>query len=1133
MAVYRVTDATSALALKPRDVYERAIKVFQQLLYLNPFYSRSNEVHLRLALTFKTLQNYQKSYKHFQLVLADSSPCSLSRAAVCFHIAHLFEVEGKYQQAKEAYEQLIDEKELPSIVRAEASKQLGWMYHTIDALGDKQQRQNSCIHYLEKSIEADPTNGQSLYFLGRTFASIGKVHDAFVSYRNSVDRVEANADVWCSIGVLYQQQSQPMDALQAYICSVQLEKKHTEAWTNLGLLYESCGESQDALKCYLNGSNGKGPTNPNLSARIKVLQNQLTTSSSSNIQKPKQLPCIEDAWNFPISQEMASRQNASSQGQTGQQAQLRPGSLLSPQDQPAAKRMKLSQAVGPISDQGTSPEANVRPPFYLNQQQLQLLSYLQQNQANLSPQQRVLFQQLQQEYEHMQQHQQEQKLLMQNQLSAAQTAVSLCTASAQALSTVTITTSVSSSSNTVYKMSPDSTAILGLRPSSSATSETKVINGCITTATKSNPASIQVSSTSQPTVVLRDLSTAISEKDLKILLSQKDIASSLTEDLMVQFSRESQSRASKFGLCSKDSTKDEVSHDALKLSSAFQSSLEKKSSISHDFKIEQSKEKAELSESKSYLSKEKIESSSVFSLPSSLSISMSSSQLLATCKGIGKNGVSNTSIMCELCPAPSPPEAPYPPVHKDKLLPLAPSVFLENKKDAFSPQLQEFCLAHPIAVIRGLTSVLKLDLGLFSTKSLIEANPDHSIEVRTQLMQSSDENWDPERRKQVWRCESHRSHTSIARYAQYQASFFQESLREEQEKAQSAAHTTRESDSDSNSSLSRSKKGRKNGVFKTIKFGTNVDLSDERKWRAQLQELTKLPTFFRVVSAGNMLSHVGHVILGMNTTQLYMKVPGSRTPGHQENNNFCSVNINIGPGDCEWFGVPEPYWGIMNKLCERNGSNFLHGSWWPILDDLFAESVPVYRFLQRPGDLVWVNAGTVHWVQAVGFCNNVAWNVGPLNAKQYQLAVERYEWNKLENYKSIVPMAHLTWNLARNLKLSDRKLFEQIKYCLLRTLRQCQMTLEFLKELKKEVKWHGRGKNEAAHYCVGCEVEVFNILFVKEVDKKHLVHCLGCARKSSPILEDFVMLEEYTMEDLMEVYDNFILHPEPHSSTSM
>ena len=111
-------------------------------------------------------------------------------------------------------------------------------------------------------------------------------------------------------------------------------------------------------------------------------------------------------------------------------------------------------------------------------------------------------------------------------------------------------------------------------------------------------------------------------------------------------------------------------------------------------------------------------------------------------------------------------------------------------------------------------------------------------------------------------------------------------------------------------------RGNKNGL-KTIKFGTNVDLSDEKKWRTQLQELMKLPAFARVVSASNMLTHVDHVILGMNTCQLYMKVPGSRTPGHQENNNFCSINMNIGPGDCEWWGVPEAYWGAMHNLCEK------------------------------------------------------------------------------------------------------------------------------------------------------------------------------------------------------------------------
>ena len=63
-----------------------------------------------------------------------------------------------------------------------------------------------------------------------------------------------------------------------------------------------------------------------------------------------------------------------------------------------------------------------------------------------------------------------------------------------------------------------------------------------------------------------------------------------------------------------------------------------------------------------------------------------------------------------------------------------------------------------------------------------------------------------------------------------------------------------------------------------------------------------------------------------------MKVPGARTPGHQENNNMCSVNLNIGPGDCEWFAVDEPYWGIVHDVCEKHGVNYLIGSWWPILE---------------------------------------------------------------------------------------------------------------------------------------------------------------------------------------------------------
>lgn len=100
---------------------------------------------------------------------------------------------------------------------------------------------------------------------------------------------------------------------------------------------------------------------------------------------------------------------------------------------------------------------------------------------------------------------------------------------------------------------------------------------------------------------------------------------------------------------------------------------------------------------------------------------------------------------------------------------------MENKKDAFSPQLQEFCLQHPIAVVRGIGAALKLDLGLFSTKTLVEANPDHPVEVRAQYLQSADENQDTSGRK-VWNCYSHRSRTTIAKYASYQASSFKDSV---------------------------------------------------------------------------------------------------------------------------------------------------------------------------------------------------------------------------------------------------------------------------------------------------------------------------------------------------------------------
>lgn len=91
------------------------------------------------------------------------------------------------------------------------------------------------------------------------------------------------------------------------------------------------------------------------------------------------------------------------------------------------------------------------------------------------------------------------------------------------------------------------------------------------------------------------------------------------------------------------------------------------------------------------------------------SIEMTSKELLAGVKQLPAKDVSATINVCGIDSGPpSPPDCPPQKLTREQLQPPTPSVFLENKKSAFSPQLQEFCLKHPIAVVRQLAAALKL-----------------------------------------------------------------------------------------------------------------------------------------------------------------------------------------------------------------------------------------------------------------------------------------------------------------------------------------------------------------------------------------------------------------------------------------
>uniref|UniRef100_A0A2K6GZL4 [histone H3]-trimethyl-L-lysine(27) demethylase n=1 Tax=Propithecus coquereli TaxID=379532 RepID=A0A2K6GZL4_PROCO len=1184
------------------NAFQWAIKAFQEVLYVDPSFCRAKEIHLRLGLMFKVNTDYESSLKR------------------------------KYHSAKEAYEQLLQTENLSAQVKATVLQQLGWMHHTVDLLGDKATKESYAIQYLQKSLEADPNSGQSWYFLGRCYSSIGKVQDAFISYRQSIDKSEASADTWCSIGVLYQQQNQPMDALQAYICAVQLDHGHAAAWMDLGTLYESCNQPQDAIKCYVNATRSKNCSNTSaLAARIKYLQNtsdnwsgghavshppvqqqahswcltpqklqhlEQLRANRNNLNPAQKLMLEQLESQFLLMQPHQMRQTGVAQvrstgipnGPTadsslptnsvsGQQPQLaltRVPSVSQPGVRPACPGQPLAN--GPFSAGhvpcSTSRTLGSTDTILIGNNHITgsgsngNVPYLQRNALTLPHNRTNLTSSAEEPWknqlsnstqglhkgqsshlagpngerplsstgpsQHLQaagsgiQNQNGHPTLPSNSVTqgAALNHLSSHTATSGGQQGITLTKESKPSGNTLTV--PETSRHAGETPNSTASVEGlpnhvhQVTADAVCSPSHGDSKSPGLLSSDNPQLSALLMGKANNNVGTGTCDKVNNIHPAVhtkTDNSVAS----SPSSAISTATPSPKSTEQTTTNSVTSLNSPH-------SGLLHTMNGEGMEESQSPMKTDLLLVSHKPSPQIIPSV--SVSIYPSSAEVLKACRNLGKNGLSNSSILLDKCPPPRPPSSPYPPLPKDKLNPPTPSIYLENKRDAFFPPLHQFCTNpnNPVTVIRGLAGALKLDLGLFSTKTLVEANNEHMVEVRTQLLQPADENWDPTGTKKIWHCESNRSHTTIAKYAQYQASSFQESLREENEKR---SHHKDHSDSESTSSDNSAR--RRKGPFKTIKFGTNIDLSDDKKWKLQLHELTKLPAFVRVVSAGNLLSHVGHTILGMNTVQLYMKVPGSRTPGHQENNNFCSVNINIGPGDCEWFVVPEGYWGVLNDFCEKNNLNFLMGSWWPNLEDLYEANVPVYRFIQRPGDLVWINAGTVHWVQAIGWCNNIAWNVGPLTACQYKLAVERYEWNKLQSVKSIVPMVHLSWNMARNIKVSDPKLFEMIKYCLLRTLKQCQTLREALIAAGKEIIWHGRTKEEPAHYCSICEVEVFDLLFVTNESnsrKTYIVHCQDCARKTSGNLENFVVLEQYKMEDLMQVYDQFTLAPPLPSASS-
>merc|ERR1712051_763158 len=126
---------------------------------------------------------------------------------------------------------------------------------------------------------------------------------------------------------------------------------------------------------------------------------------------------------------------------------------------------------------------------------------------------------------------------------------------------------------------------------------------------------------------------------------------------------------------------------------------------------------------------------------------------------------------------------------------------------------------------------------------------------------------------------------------------------------------------------------------------------------------------------------------------------------------------------------------------------------------------------------------------------------------------------------------------ARNVRVSDQKLFETLKKTLLQSLKQVILTQEYIKSLDDEMlepKFHGHPTREPPNFCGHCDKEVFGIFFIRasDPDGQGLIHCLNCAHRRSHSLKGFICLEEYKLKELSDVYDAFKIHQQQQTPTA-
>ncbi|KAG1889209.1 TPR-like protein [Suillus subluteus] len=210
-------------------------------------FDKANEILFRLGIIYKQQGKYEDSLNCFDRILRNP-PSPLAHADIWFQIGHVYEQQKDHVRAKDAYERVVADN--PGHAKV------------LQAIGN----QELAIQYLTKSLEADPSDAQSWYLLGRAYMAGQNLPRLAVIPPFGVRLVSCTFQI-----------NQFRDALDAYSRAIRINPYISEVWFDLGSLYESCNNQiSDAIDAYARASE-LDPGNHVISQRLQLLKNAQAT----------------------------------------------------------------------------------------------------------------------------------------------------------------------------------------------------------------------------------------------------------------------------------------------------------------------------------------------------------------------------------------------------------------------------------------------------------------------------------------------------------------------------------------------------------------------------------------------------------------------------------------------------------------------------------------------------------------------------------------------------------------------------------------------------------------------------------------------------------------------------------------